>query len=180
MSQADVETSKVTPLRPTDRVKQPSANAQRQKRHRDKKRTTVTPSTVTPSVTPTVAEPSVTIVPPAPVTVPAATDRNAVTPPVPRGSIGRYVAAGLLGVVGIGFSAIGMIETASYSLTVGGLLFCAKAIGADVLTLTMPATIGTLWRKRSPAVILAGVLWCAGIVVTVENLAGYVGEHVEQ
>lgn len=104
----------------------------------------------------------------------------AVPLPLHRGSIGRYVASGLLAVVGIGLSAIGMIETATYSLAAGGFLFCALAIGADALTLTMPATIRALWWKRSPAVVLAGLMWCVGIVVTVENIAGYVGEHVEQ
>jgi len=105
-----------------------------------------------------------------------------VTAPVTgtAGSIGRYVAAGLLGAVGIGLSAIGMVETASYSLAVGGFLFCALAMAADVLTLVMPATIGALWRKRSTAVVLAGLLWCAGVAVTVVNIAGYVGEHIEQ
>jgi hypothetical protein len=53
-------------------------------------------------------------------------------------------------------------------------------MSADLLTLVMPATIGALWRKRSPAVILAGLLWCAGVAVTVVNIAGYVGEHVDE
>ncbi len=44
----------------------------------------------------------------------------------------------------------------------------------------MPSVIGALWRRRSPAVVLAALLWCAGGAVTVANLAGYVGEHVEQ
>src|SRR5260370_22997673 len=44
----------------------------------------------------------------------------------------------------------------------------------------MPSVIGALWHRRSPAVIVAGLLWCAGAAVTVANLAGYVGEHVEQ
>jgi len=94
--------------------------------------------------------------------------------------LGRYVAAGLLSAVGIGLSTIGMVETASYSLAVGGFLFCALAMSADLLTLVMPATIGALWRKRSPAVALAGLLWGAGVAVTVVNIAGYVGEHIEQ
>jgi hypothetical protein len=42
------------------------------------------------------------------------------------------------------------------------------------------SVIGALWRKRSPAVVLAGLLWCAGVAVTIANLAGYVGEHIEQ
>jgi len=113
---------------------------------------------------------------------PVTTPRHGVTAPVTgtAGSIGRYVTAGLLGAVGIGLSAIGMVETASYSLAVGGFLFCALAMAADVLTLVMPATIGALWRKRSTAVVLAGLLWCAGVAVTVVNIAGYVGEHIEQ
>ncbi len=95
-------------------------------------------------------------------------------------STGRYLAAGLLASTGIGLSAIGMVETATYALAAGGFLFCALAIAADVLTLVMPAAAGALWRRRSPATVLAVLLWCAGAAVTVANLAGYVGEHVEQ
>jgi hypothetical protein len=73
-----------------------------------------------------------------------------------------------------------MVETATYALAVGGVLFCALALAADVLTLAMPSVIGALWRQRSPAVVLDGLLWCAGAAVTVANLAGYVGEHAEQ
>src|SRR5258708_20081033 len=51
--------------------------------------------------------------------------RPAATPTIrSAGPIGRYVAAGLLGVVGIGLSALGMIETPSYSLALGAFLFC--------------------------------------------------------
>jgi hypothetical protein len=49
-----------------------------------------------------------------------------------------------------------------------------------MITLVMPATVGALWRRRSPAVVLAMALWCCGAAVTVANLAGYVGEHVEE
>jgi hypothetical protein len=93
---------------------------------------------------------------------------------------GRYLVATCLAAVGITLSAVGMVETASYSLAVGGVLFCVLAVSADLLTLTMPSVIGALWRRRSPAVVLAGLLWCAGAAVTVANLAGYVGEHIEQ
>jgi hypothetical protein len=86
----------------------------------------------------------------------------------------------MLASVGITLSTVGMVETATYALAVGGVLFCALAVSADVLTLTLPSVIGALWRRRSPAVVLAGLLWCAGVAVTVANLAGYVGEHVEQ
>jgi hypothetical protein len=85
-----------------------------------------------------------------------------------------------LATVGVGLSVVGMVETATYALAVGGVLFCALAIAADVLTLTMPSVVGALWRRRSSAVVLAGALWCAGAAITVANLAGYVGEHVEQ
>jgi hypothetical protein len=40
---------------------------------------------------------------------------------------------------------------------------------------TMPSVIGALWRRRSRAVLLAGLLWCAGAAVTVANLAGLRG-----
>jgi len=53
-----------------------------------------------------------------------------------------------------------LVETATYSLVVGGVLFCALAVAADVLTLTMPSVIGALWRTalacrdpRRPAVV---------------------------
>jgi DNA-binding transcriptional regulator YdaS (Cro superfamily) len=95
-------------------------------------------------------------------------------------SVGGYLAATCLAAVGVTLSGVGMVETATYALAIGGVLFCALAVAADVLTLTMPATVGALWRRRSPAVVLAGALWCAGSAVTIANLAGYVGEHVEQ
>jgi hypothetical protein len=92
-----------------------------------------------------------------------------------------YAGAVMIASVGITLSAVGMVETATYALAAGGVLLCALAVAADVLTLTMPSVIGALWRRRSPAVVaLAGLLWCAGAAVTVANLAGYVGEHVEQ
>src|SRR5258708_28342199 len=107
--------------------------------------------------------------------------RDGVAHPTGRATdVMAYVAAIGLATVGVGLSVVGMVETATYALAVGGVLFCAVAVAADVLTLTMPSVIGTLWRRRSLAVILAGLLWCAGAAVTVANLAGYVGEHVEQ
>jgi hypothetical protein len=89
-----------------------------------------------------------------------------------------YVAAIGLATVGVGLSVVGMVVTATYVL--GGVLFRALAVAADVLTLTIPSVIGALRRRRSPTVLLAGLLWCAGAAVTVANLAGYVGEHIEQ
>jgi hypothetical protein len=91
-----------------------------------------------------------------------------------------YGAAICLATVGVGLSAVGMVETATYALAVGGVLFCALAVAADVLTLTMPSVVGALWHRCSPVVILAVLMWCAGAAVTVANLAGYVGEHVER
>jgi hypothetical protein len=97
-----------------------------------------------------------------------------------RPGYGAITAAIGLATVGITLSVVGMVETATYALAAGGVLFCTLAVVADVLTLTMPSVAGALWRRRSPAVVLAGALWCAGAAVTVANLAGYVGEHVEQ
>ncbi len=54
-------------------------------------------------------------------------------------TVGRYLAAGLLAAVGLTLSAVGMVETATYSLAVGGTLFCAMAVTADALTLAMPS-----------------------------------------
>jgi hypothetical protein len=50
----------------------------------------------------------------------------------------------------------------------------------DRIRTSHAGTIAALWRKRSPAVVLAGLLWCAGVAVTVVNVPGYVGEHIEQ
>jgi hypothetical protein len=164
----------ITELRPSPKTGEgPSANALRQRRFRKQRKALRRNAHVTaekakspPVVTP---EPGA-VAPAGAVTV----RRNAAI------GVTTYVAAALLGAVGISLSAIGMVETASYSLAVGGFLFCALAMSADLLTLVMPATIGALWRKRSPAVILAGLLWCAGVAVTVVNIAGYVGEHVDE
>jgi hypothetical protein len=34
-----------------------------------------------------------------------------------------------------------MVETATYALAVGGVLFCALTVSADVLTPTMPSVV---------------------------------------
>jgi hypothetical protein len=163
----DIVENNVTalPLRPSpERGGEPSRNALRQRRYRKRRK----PATVTRRAT---------ITPPATVT-PAVT--ATVTPPNRRAALTTMLAALPLATVGVGLSIIGMLETATYALAAGGVLFCALAIAADVLTLAMPSVAGTLWRRRSPAVALAGLLWCAGAAVTVANLSGYVGEHVEQ
>jgi hypothetical protein len=151
------DTTNVTELRPSPQKGEgPSRNALRQRAFRKRRKS------VTRNATPGAA---VTVAPD-------------VTPR--RNGAAAYIAAVALAAVGVGLSAIGMVETATYAMAVGGVLFCALAIAADVLTLTMPSVIGTLWRRRSPAVLLAGLLWCAGAAVTIANLAGYVGEHVER
>jgi hypothetical protein len=81
-----------------------------------------------------------------------------------------YVVALGLATVGIALSGVVMVETATYALAVGGSLFCTLAVAADVLTLTMPSVIGAMWHRRSPAVIVAVLLWCASMAVTVANL----------
>jgi hypothetical protein len=106
-------------------------------------------------------------------------DSVAHAPPGWGVTVATTIATLMLAAVGITLSLVGMVETATYALAVGGVLFCTLAVVADVLTLTMPSVAGALWRRRSPAVILAVLLWCAGAAVTVANLAGYVGEHVE-
>jgi hypothetical protein len=59
--------------------------------------------------------------------------------------------------------------------------FASKTAAASEREHSLPAAhLIELWRKRSPAVALAGVLWCAGVAVTVVNIAGYVGAHIEQ
>jgi hypothetical protein len=73
--------------------------------------------------------------------------------------------------VGITLSAVGMVETATYALAVGGTLFCALALAADVLTLTMPSAVahcGIAGRSLFPR----GAQWRAGAAVTVANLRG--------
>jgi hypothetical protein len=81
----------------------------------------------------------------------------------------------ILASVGVALAAIGMIETTTYSLGVGGPLLAALAICADALVLLMPAAIAALWRRRSPAMIAAVGLWLVGGAVTIGNLSGYIG-----
>lgn len=104
---------------------------------------------------------------PAPVIAPAAPSR--------AGRYGRGLAIALLAGVGVALAAIGMIETTAYASRVGGWLFAALAICADALVLLMPAALAVLWRRRSPAVIVAAALWLVGGAVTLANLSGYIG-----
>jgi hypothetical protein len=175
------------PAAPERVIKDPTA-ASRSKRYRDNRKVAVTAPAAQPD-TRSAEKPNgfkgrVTVADRHSVTIGKAHKSNGVTPsvqpPWQAGNVVAYGAAICLAIIGIGLSAIGMVETATYSLAVGGFLFCALAIAADVLTLAMPATVGALWRKRSPAVALAMVLWASAAAVTLANLAGYVGEHVEQ
>jgi hypothetical protein len=94
--------------------------------------------------------------------------------------ISRGAAVVLLILIGVTLSAVGMFETATYAQASGGWSSLAKALGADTLTLTMPAAIGALWCRRSPVVVLALALWVAGLTITSANIAGFIGEHAEQ
>jgi hypothetical protein len=193
---------------PVTRPRDPTG-ASRSRRYRDKRKATVTAAVTMPAIPPDqhpTEKPndfkdSVTVARDAAlpadhdgekdsitnaVTTFAQPQWQAIADPAPasrgerRWSVASVAAAVCLAAVGITLSAVGIVETATYALAVGGALFCALAVSADLLTLTMPSVAGALWRRRSPAVVLAGLMWCAGAAVTIANLAGYVGEHVEQ
>jgi hypothetical protein len=169
---------------PVTRPRDPTG-ASRARRYRDNKRKAAGASPVAMTEKAKNFKGRVTVPRDADVTNERSRKSNSVTPSVQLldrvgwHTVTAYVAALGLAAVGIGLSAVGMVETATYALAAGGVLFCALAIAADMLTLTMPSVMAVLWHRRSPAVIVAGLLWCAG-AVTVANLEGYVGEHVEQ
>jgi hypothetical protein len=103
-----------------------------------------------------------------------------IDPPAPRAprpgrSLGRMTGMSILALVGIALAAIGMVETTAYAVSVGGSVFAALAICADLLVLAMPAAVAALWRRRSPAAILAAALWLVGGAVTLANLSGFIG-----
>lgn len=91
------------------------------------------------------------------------------------GGFGRALGAAILASVGVALAAIGMIETTAYAGRVGGMLFAGLAICADALVLFMPAAVAALWRRRSPATVVAAALWLVGGALTLANLSGYVG-----
>ncbi|HEU5276171.1 MAG TPA: hypothetical protein VFU97_21115 [Xanthobacteraceae bacterium] len=95
--------------------------------------------------------------------------------PRPARSLGRLTGMSILALVGIALAAIGMVETTAYAVSVGGSVFAALAICADLLVLAMPAAVAALWRRRSPAAILAAALWLVGGAVTLANLSGFIG-----
>lgn len=100
-----------------------------------------------------------------------------VAPPAPSrlSACGRLLATAIVASVGVALAVIGMIETTAYAMRVGGWLFAALAICADALVLFMPAAVAGLWRRRSPATIVAAALWLVGGAVTLANLSGYIG-----
>ena len=95
--------------------------------------------------------------------------------PRPARSFGRLTGMATLALVGMSLAAIGMVETTAYAINVGGSVFAALAICADLLVLTMPAAVAALWRRRSPATIVAAALWLVGGAVTLANLSGFIG-----
>ena len=100
-----------------------------------------------------------------------------IAPPAPSrlSACGRLLATTIVASVGVALAVIGMIETTAYAMRVGGWLFAALAICADALVLFMPAAVAGLWRRRSPATIVAAALWLVGAAVTLANLSGYIG-----
>ena len=100
-----------------------------------------------------------------------------IAPPAPSrlSACGRLLATTIVASVGVALAVIGMIETTAYAMRVGGWLFAALAICADALVLFMPAAVAGLWRRRSPATIVAAALWLVGGAVTLANLSGYIG-----
>lgn len=89
----------------------------------------------------------------------------------------RLAAAFVLAAIGLALAGVGMVETVGYSMKVGGLVFGALAVSADLLSLVMPSAAAAFWRARAPAALLAVILWVIGSVVTVANLSGYIGGH---
>jgi hypothetical protein len=100
-----------------------------------------------------------------------------VAPPAPSrlSACGRLLATTIVASIGVALAVIGMIETTAYAMRVGGWLLAALAICADALVLFMPAAVAGLWRRRSPATIVAAALWLVGGAVTLANLSGYIG-----
>jgi hypothetical protein len=115
---------------------------------------------------------------PSPAVLPMATDAARVTSR--SGWFGRALGTAILAGIGIALAAIGMIETTSYSLRVGGPLLAGLAICADAMVLFLPAAIAALWRRRSPATIAAMGLWLIAGAVTLANLAGYIASSDDE
>jgi hypothetical protein len=127
-----------------------------------------------PVAEPVAAPAEETAWPPEP-TAPIALPISSPAEPSRLGASGRGLATAVVAAVGIALAVIGMIETTAYAMRVGGWLFAALAICADAMVLVMPAAVAALWRRRSPAVIVAAALWLVGGAVTLANLSGYIG-----
>ena len=128
-----------------------------------------------PAPAPALEAVSIEPLPPEPVSAAPPVPATTPEPPSRASRYGRGLAIALLAGVGVALAAIGMIETTAYASRVGGWLFAALAICADALVLLMPAAVAALWRRRSPAVIVATALWLVGGAVTLANLSGYIG-----
>ncbi len=106
---------------------------------------------------------------------------SALRPPTRNSRVGAVLGTAILASIGVALAAIGMIETTTYSLRVGGPIFAALAICADALVLFMPAAVAALWRRRSPAMMAAASgLWLVGAAVTLANLSGYVASSDDE
>jgi hypothetical protein len=166
MSQADVDDTKVTPLRLAQRVERPSANALRQRKFRKKqKRQSVTPS-VTPL--PTVTPSTVTLVPTAaPVTPSAGID------------VAAYVAAIALASVAALFSVRGMVQlfpgTPLLIITMACAMEAAKLVAVGWLARRWRLTAWT-WRLILVALIVGlAVINATGVYA--QLVAAHVGER---
>jgi hypothetical protein len=152
MAQADVDDTKVTPLRPTNRVERPSPNALRQRKFRKKqKRKPVTPSvtldtTVTPP--PTVTEPTVTLVPALPATPSAGID------------VAAYMAAIALASVAALFSVKGMVQLFPGT----PMLIICMAVAMEGSKLVAAGWLARRWRMTAWA-------WRLTLVVLIFGLA---------
>ena len=136
-----------------------------------------TPAKEAPSVPPAAVPAPVPASEPAsvPTIIPAPAAVAAAPASLRIGGFGRLLGAAVLASVGVALAAIGMIETTAYAARVGGMLFAGLAVCADALVLFMPAAVAALWRRRSPAMIVAAGLWLMGGAVTLSNLSGFVG-----
>jgi hypothetical protein len=102
-------------------------------------------------------------------------------PPAPKpGRVGRILAAGILGMAGIGLGAIGATATITYSLESTGTLMAALAAAADATSLIMPASACCLWKtKRRLLAAVAWCMWLAATSITAANVAGYIASHTD-
>ena len=160
MSQADVDDTKVTPLRPAQRVERPSANALRQRKFRKKQKR----QSVTPSVTPL---PTVTLVPPAPVTPSAGID------------VAAYTAAVGLAAVAAFFSIKGMVVLFPGAplliIAMATMMEASKLVAAGWLARRWCSTAWT-WRLTI-VTLICGLAVINATGVYAQLVAAHVGER---